>query len=156
MAHYLYKNSATVYTDHSAIKEILRSPNTSGKHARWWLKVYDSGVKEVKTRHKTRQENVNANTLSRSPQAPTPEVDLMEGEVQFAVVDDPQLPPSKENLADLLLLDPPAVDTIQQPSYSIEWAKDSTSRKSCIEFLNTGGLSNDILVRSQLEHQCLL
>ena len=36
---YLYGNSVTVYTDHSAIKAILETPSPTSKHARWWTKV---------------------------------------------------------------------------------------------------------------------
>ena len=46
---YLYGHNmtVTVYTDNSVVKAILRSPRSSGKHARWWSKVFCSGVKEV-------------------------------------------------------------------------------------------------------------
>ena len=45
--HYLYGNSVTVHTDHTAIKAVLESPHPTGKHARWWTRVYGRGVKEV-------------------------------------------------------------------------------------------------------------
>lgn len=35
---YLYGYSVTVTTDHSAVKSVLGSPGSNGKHARWWLK----------------------------------------------------------------------------------------------------------------------
>jgi hypothetical protein len=38
--HYLYGQSVTVVTDHSAVRAILETPNPSCKHARWWTKVY--------------------------------------------------------------------------------------------------------------------
>ena len=44
---YLYGNKVTVLTDHSAVKAILETPNPTGKHARWWTKVYGRGVKRV-------------------------------------------------------------------------------------------------------------
>ena len=44
---YLYGHEDTVYTDHTAVKAVLETPNPSGKHARWWTKVYGSGVKNV-------------------------------------------------------------------------------------------------------------
>ena len=77
-----------MYTDRSAIKEVLGSPNPSGKHAQWWTKVYGSGVRELKICHRAGHENVNADALSRSPHAPSPQVDMMEGEVQVVVVND--------------------------------------------------------------------
>ena len=44
---YLYSHEVTVVTDHSAVKAILQMPNLSGKYARWWLKVFGSGVKKI-------------------------------------------------------------------------------------------------------------
>ena len=140
--HFLYGNCLTVYTDHSAIKEVLGSPNPSGKHARWWMKVYGSGVRELKICHRAGRENVNADALSRSPHAPSPQVDLMEGEVQVAVVNNSQPPTSGENLADLLILDPPAVDNVQRSTYGVEQAKDSDLRET-MEFLKSGDLPDD-------------
>jgi len=45
--YYLYGHRVTVYTDHPAVKAVLETPNPSGKHARWWTRVYGRGVKEV-------------------------------------------------------------------------------------------------------------
>lgn len=45
---YLYGHAVTVYTDHTAVKAFLETPSPSGKHARWWMKVYGRGIKEVK------------------------------------------------------------------------------------------------------------
>ena len=45
---YLYGNDVTVYTDHSAVKAVLETPNPSAKHACWWTKVYGSGVHKIK------------------------------------------------------------------------------------------------------------
>lgn len=42
---YLYGHKVTVITDHSAVKTVLGAPSSNGKHARWWLKVFGSGVK---------------------------------------------------------------------------------------------------------------
>ena len=44
---YLYDHNITVFTDHAALKAVLQTPNPSSKHARWWTKVYGSGVKDV-------------------------------------------------------------------------------------------------------------
>ena len=41
---YIYGRDVTVYMDHSAVRAVLETPNPSGKHARWWTKVYESGV----------------------------------------------------------------------------------------------------------------
>ena len=45
---YLYKHSVTINMDHTALKTILETPNPSGKHARWWTKVYGLEIGEVK------------------------------------------------------------------------------------------------------------
>ena len=44
---YLYGHNVTVHTDHSAVKAVLETPSPSAKHARWWSKVYASGVRSV-------------------------------------------------------------------------------------------------------------
>ena len=72
----LYGHSVTVFTDHTAVKAVLETPNPSGKHARWWSKVYGRGVKEVKIMYRSGKVNLNADALSRSPQAPAPEEGL--------------------------------------------------------------------------------
>ena len=53
----------TVLTDHSAIKAVLETSNPTGKHARWWTKVYGRGVKEVRITYK-REERTLANHRS--------------------------------------------------------------------------------------------
>ncbi len=69
---YLYGNDVTVYTDHSAVKPVLETPSPSGKHARWWTKVYSRGVKTVKIIYRAGKENIGADALSRKPPAAWP------------------------------------------------------------------------------------
>ena len=64
---YLYGHVVTVFTDHSAVKSVLGSPGSSGKHARWWSKVFGSGVKEVNIVYRPGKENDRADALSRNP-----------------------------------------------------------------------------------------
>ena len=45
--YYLYGHKVQVITDHTAVKAILDSPNPSGRHARWWTRVFGQGIKEV-------------------------------------------------------------------------------------------------------------
>ena len=80
--HYLYGNTVTVFTDHTAVKAVLETPNPSAKHARWWSRVYGRGVKEVKIVYRPGRENKNADALSRHPQLPAPTVGIAEDEVQ--------------------------------------------------------------------------
>ena len=44
---YLYGQKVTIFTDHAAVKAVSQNPNASGKHVRWWTKVYASRMKEV-------------------------------------------------------------------------------------------------------------
>ena len=55
----------TVYTDHSAVRAILENPNLSGKHARWWTRVYGSRIQNVRVIHRAGKQNANAVALSR-------------------------------------------------------------------------------------------
>ena len=51
----------------SAVKAVLKAPNRSGKHARWWTRVYGSGIHEVDIVYRPGKHNMNADALSRSP-----------------------------------------------------------------------------------------
>ena len=64
---YLYGHNITAVTDHSAIKAILDKPNSSPKHARWWLKVFGSGISHLKILHRPGQENTGTDALCRNP-----------------------------------------------------------------------------------------
>ena len=83
---YLYGHNVVIYTDHSAVKAILGAPSLNGKHARWWTKVYGSGIRDIQIQHRTGRENTNADALSRSPQMPAPPEGTVEAEVQVATV----------------------------------------------------------------------
>ena len=52
---YLYGQFVTVITDHAAVRAVLETPNPSCKHARWWNKVYGTGLKEVKIVYRAAQ-----------------------------------------------------------------------------------------------------
>ena len=45
--YYLYGHNVTVITDHAAVKAVLGAPNLTGQHARWWSKVYGSGIRLI-------------------------------------------------------------------------------------------------------------
>ena len=74
-----------VYTDHTAVKSVLEAANPTGKHARWWTRVYGSGIK-VTIRYRAGRENVNADALSRSPRLPAPNVGIAQDEVQVSTM----------------------------------------------------------------------
>ena len=44
---YLYGHKVTVYTDRSAVRAVLGTPGPNGKHARWWTRVFGSGIREI-------------------------------------------------------------------------------------------------------------
>ena len=75
-----------VYTDHTAVKSVLEAANPTGKHARWWTRVYGSGIKEVTIQYRAGRENVNADALSRSPRLPAPNVGIAQDEVQVSTM----------------------------------------------------------------------
>ena len=64
---YLYGHNVTIFTDHSAVRAILDKPESNGKHARWWLKVFGSGINNLKVVHRPGRENLGADALSRNP-----------------------------------------------------------------------------------------
>ena len=67
MSHFRTYLDVVVITDHSAVEAVLQKPGLNGKHARWWLKVYNSGTKSVEIHHRPGQENTNADAPSRNP-----------------------------------------------------------------------------------------
>ena len=75
-----------VYTDHAAVRAVLESPNPSAKHARWWAKVYGSGICNLKIAYRLGKANTNADALSRRPQSPAPVTGIGEDEFQVAIV----------------------------------------------------------------------
>ena len=83
---YLYGHSVVVYTDHSAVRAVLESSKPSAKHARWWTKVYGSGIRNLKIRYRPGKANANADALSRAAQAPAPLEGLGEAELQVSVI----------------------------------------------------------------------
>ena len=67
---YLYGHEVKILTDHSTMKTILEAPNLSGKHARWWLKVFGCGIGKVQITYRPGKENDRADALSRNPVNP--------------------------------------------------------------------------------------
>ena len=124
-----------VYTDHSAVKAVLDSPNPTGKHARWWTHVYGRGVKDVQITHRAGKENVNADALSRSPQAPPPTSNPDDCTIQVAVVD-------TDNVKSLLQKDPKPVDTLSEADFAEEQQKDQWIREMT-SFLKDGKLPDN-------------
>ena len=126
---YLYGKAVRVLTDHSAVKAVLETSNPTGKHARWWTKVYGSGVRDVTIIYRAGRDNASADALSRSPYGSPPAEGIAEGEVQVASI-------ATEDIATLLQAAPLAST---QVDYYSEQAKDPDLRM-LIEFLREGKL----------------
>ena len=139
---HLYGGRVTVLTDHSAVKAVLLSPNPTGKHARWWAKVYGTGIQSVDITYRAGKENVSADALSRNPcdsalQHETAVEDtyvakiVTSGEISELLQAKPVEPVASESVGD----------------YGEEQLKDPHLRE-IIEFLDKGTLpDDDILAR---------
>ena len=65
-------------------KAVLGALNLTGQHARWWSKVYGSGIRHIEILHRLRKINQPADALSRRPVLPAPVDDGTSKEVQIA------------------------------------------------------------------------
>ena len=106
--YYLYGHQVTIYTDHAAVKAVFRTPNLTGKHARWWSKIHGSGIGEVDIVHRAGKENLHADALSRQPVMPAPTDEDSAIEVQVAKVSSAKVPGT---LRELLEQQPTSVIT---------------------------------------------
>ena len=129
---YLYGHEVTIYTDHSAVKAVLETPSANGKHARWWTKVYGSGVKRADIIYRPGKENVNADALSRNPQ-----MDQVKSEPQVSVVRVSEL-----DVHQLLDLEPESDNRHMLNEFGSEQRKDPEVNK-IITFLEKGELPAD-------------
>jgi len=84
--YYLYGHKVTIYTDHSAVKSVLETSSPSGCHARWWIRVYGQGIKEVNIVYCVGRENVAADALSRNPLEDVSAEGLAENEKQVVAI----------------------------------------------------------------------
>ena len=132
---YLYGHEVTVVTDHSAVKAILETPSPSGKHTRWWLKVFGSGVKNVEIKYRPTRENVKANSLSRNPVLQTEVEEDMDVQVAHVLADTPL------QITDLLKMTPtPAPPSMYE--FHLEQQKD-TRVKELYDYVASGIVPND-------------
>ena len=141
---HLYGNIVKVLTDHSAVKSILETPNPMGKHARWWTKVFGSGVKTVSIVYRAGRENAVADALSRSRHDPPPTVGIAEGEAQVASVDT-----AVADIGSLLHAEPATGDS---SNFSAKQRKDP-DLKVIIEFLEEDKLPEDSVSARKLAAQ---
>ena len=61
---YLYGHQCDIYTGHEALKSLLKTPQPSGKLARWGMAIQELDVRIL---HRAGKHNANADALSRSP-----------------------------------------------------------------------------------------
>jgi len=57
--YYLYGHNVTIIAGHAAVKAIERVPNLTGRHARYWNKVYGSGIKHIDIVHHAGKKNLH-------------------------------------------------------------------------------------------------
>ena len=135
---FLYGHSVTVYTDHSAVKAVLNTPNPSGKHARWWTRVYGKGV-NITFQYRPGKANANADALSRCPQAPAPDAELVGDEIQVAAIGSDDCSVGDRNIDTLLKCDPISGTSA---SFEEDQRKDP-AMVEIIRFLEEGVLPDD-------------
>ena len=127
------------YTDHSVVHAILNSPSPSGKHARWWSKVYGAGINKIELVHRSGKANTNADVLSRNPRYPAHNEGIGENELQVAVINSDPI-----TSTDILLQAEPLVGT--PTSFGEEQRKDPQLKdidQDIIHFLTTNELPAD-------------
>ena len=132
---YLYGNEVTVYTDHSSVRAVLETPNPSAKHARWWTKVYGSGIKSIQIVYRCGRDNQNADALSHNPQETAPREPQVE-EVQVATINT-----GEEEVCQLLNKSVPQCST-QKDNFGVEQRKDK-ELEDMIRFLEGGSLPDN-------------
>ena len=139
----MYVHKVTVLTDHSAVKAVLGTPSPSGKHARWWTKLFGSGVKEVDIVYRSGKENLNADALSQQPHLLAPSEGIAEADVQVAMIDSTATPGlEKCSIQDLLHIEPQSGVPSPSDNFSVEQRKDPEINRM-INYLENADLPAD-------------
>ena len=140
--HYLYGQPVTVVSDHAAVRALLETPNPSCKHARWWTKVYGSGLKDVKIVYRAGRLNHVADALSRSPHDEAPAEGVAERELQVASIQSEgqaHTPKESEEISVLLQMPP---SSICNSDFATEQRRDP-NLEQVINFLVAGNLPSE-------------
>ena len=140
---YLYGHDVVVYTDHSAVRAVLETPNPSGKHARWWSRVFGCGTKSLHIVYRAGRENANADALSRNPCGPAPEDPSVE-EVSVGNVH------SHLEASELLAIRPS--NCLSTTDFAVEQCRDGELRE-IVNFLQDGTLPTDSKLARKLAAQ---
>ena len=148
----MYGHRVQVITDHTAVKAILGSPNPSGRHARWWTRVFGQGIQEVSIIHSADKDNLAADALSRSPHEKPPSEGIAEDEVQVAAIS------STSNDISTMLNFPPCNNTVTS-ELPAEQKKDH-SLMPLINYLQHGTLPLDKkqarIIAAQAPNYCIV
>ena len=142
--YYLYGHNVTIITDHAAVKAILGAPNLTEKHARWWSKIYGSGINQVSIIHRSGKKNQHADCLSRQPvMAALLDDEDTNIEVQVAKISSEPRSFGEENIIDILLQSKPEVSEEDcSDTFSTEQLMD-LELKPIILYSKDGTLSED-------------
>ena len=137
--HYLYGHNVIVFTDHSAVKAVLSNPGANGKHARWWIKVYGSGVKNVDIVYQAGKDNLHTDALSRQPYLPPPDDTVASGNFQVCAINSMQTEGSNTMEA---LMEAEPEESTNVDSFAEEQKKDSNIQ-NLVNYLEKGILPDD-------------
>ena len=139
----LYGHNVTIITDHAAVRAILGAPNLTGKHARWWSKVYGSGITQVNIVHRSGKKNQHADCLSRQPVMPAPPDENANTEVHIAKISsEPQISGEESTIDILLQNEPEVAEKTSGDTFSTEQLMDQ-ELKPIILYLKDGTLPQD-------------
>ena len=148
--YYLYEHNVTVITDHTAVKATLGAPNLTGKHARWWSKVYGSGIKQINIIHRAGKKNLHADCLSRQPVIPAPPEEDADTEFQVA-----QISSMPNTIEGLLQAESETTENNCSDSLSNEQLKDQ-ELAPIILYLKDGTLTEDVKLAKKLVTEATL
>ena len=148
--YYLYGHNVTVIMDHAAVKATLGAPNLTGKHARWWSKVYGSGIKQINIIHHAGKKNLHADCLSRQPVIPAPPEEDADTELQVA-----QISSIPNTIEGLLQAEPEITENNCSDSLSNEQLKDQ-ELTPIIMYLKDGTLPEDVKLAKKLVTEATL
>ena len=142
--YYLYGHNVTVITDHAAVKAVLGAPSLTGQHARWWSKVYGSGIRLLDIVHRAGKDSQHADALSRQSVLPAPPDNGASKEVQIALISSSEA----EDISTLLHKEPDNATNCSD-SFHEEQLRDP-ALCPIMNYLSEGALPEDSQVAAKL------